>query len=379
MRDAVRPLFLDGLAKLERRLGGPVTLDHAYATLLTGCAMNGVTLRPAQAPHFEEDLALFRRLLTSDPPVSDQEIRSRSAELNTHRSNKALMLALYPVLNDPHTGLGALGLATIHASLDQTDLRALHMLPAPPEPTHLSEDERRLALLDLWLNDAVLRRALYLPTTPSEWLDASTGARINRTKATFQKLVTDLVGTKWFNLNLRARPGAPSEWGKFLSSVFGFNATANGFHLEGQQAPSGLRGDRMAALRHLHHRPALQPACRRSLPRPPGTSDLRRQDERARPRVRLRVPVPQGAPPPACGEARGRAGLCAAPLRRCRALCRTQRPQQQWRGGAGGMARVEVSGSRRRGARRAGATARSTCCHARRPWKSASTSAASQL
>ena len=231
VRDAVRPLFLDGLAELERRFEGPVTLDHAYVALLTGCAKNSVTLHPAQAPHFEEDLALVRGLLTSDPPVSEQEIRSRSAELNTHRTNKALMLALYPVLNDPHTGLSALGLATIRASLDQTDLRALRTLPAPLEPAHLSEDERRWALLDLWLNDAVLRRALYLPTTPSEWLDASTGAKISRTKATFPKLVSDLVGTRWFNLNLRARGGPPSEWGKFLSRVFGVNETANGFIL----------------------------------------------------------------------------------------------------------------------------------------------------
>ena len=51
MRDAVRPLILDGLAELERRFGNPVTLDHAYAALLTGCVMHGVTLRPAQAPH----------------------------------------------------------------------------------------------------------------------------------------------------------------------------------------------------------------------------------------------------------------------------------------------------------------------------------------
>ena len=231
MRDAVRPLFLDGLAELERRLADPVTLDYAYATLLTGCVINGVTLRPAQAPHFEEDLALFRELLTSDPPASDQEVRSRSAELNTLRTNKALLLALYPVLNDPHTGLSALGLATICASLDQIDLRALHTLPAPPAPVHLNEDERRLALLDLWLNDAVLRRAMYLPTTPSEWLDAPAGARINRTKATFPKLVKDLVGTKWFNSNLRAHPGAPSKWGEFLSRVFGSNPTANGFIL----------------------------------------------------------------------------------------------------------------------------------------------------
>ena len=217
MRDAVRPLYLAGLAELEKRFGSPVALDHAYATLLTGCVMKGVTLRPAQAPHFEMDLEQFRGLLTCDPPTSEQGIRSRSFDLNTHSTNRALMLALYPVLNDPHTGLSALGLATIRASLDETDLRALHALPAPPVPAHLSENERRLALLDLWLNDAVLRRALHLPTTPSEWLDAPTGARINRVKAIFPNLVRDLVGTKWFNMNLRARAGAPSEWGKFLS------------------------------------------------------------------------------------------------------------------------------------------------------------------
>lgn len=231
MRDAVRPLFLDGLAELEQRFGSPVTLDHAYAALLTGCATNGVTLRPAQAPHFEDDLARFRGLLTSDPPASEQEIRSRSAELNTHRTNKALMLALYPVLKDPHTGLSALGLATIRASLDQRDLGAFRVLPAPPEPACVSEDERRWALLDLWLNDAVLSHALYLPTTPSEWLDATTGAKIQRSRATFPTFVKDLVGTKWFNAHLRPRAGTPSEWGKFLSEVLGANETANGFIL----------------------------------------------------------------------------------------------------------------------------------------------------
>ena len=237
MRDAVRPLYLAGLAELEKRFGSPVALDHAYATLLTGCVIKGVTLRPAQAPHFEKDLEQFRELLTSDPPTSEQEIRSWSNDLNMHNTNAALMLALYPVLNDPHTGLSALGLATIRASLEQTDLRALHALPAPPVPAHLSEDERRLVLLELWLNDAVLRRGLFLPTTPSEWLDGRTGARINRVKATFPNLVKDLVGTKWFNMNLRARAGSPSEWGKFLSRVLGSRETANGFILK----PSKLR------------------------------------------------------------------------------------------------------------------------------------------
>ena len=237
MRDAVRPLYLAGLAELEKRFGSPVALDHAYATLLAGCVLKGVTLRPAQAPHFERDLEQFWQLLTCDPPTSEQEIRSRSIDLNAHNTNTALMLALYPVLNDPHTGLNALGLATIRASLEETDVRALHALPAPPVPAHLSEDERRLALLELWLNDAVLRRGLYLPTTPSEWLDAPTGARISRVKAIFPNLVKDLVATKWFNANLRTRAGSPSEWGKFLSRVFGVGETANGFILR----PSRLR------------------------------------------------------------------------------------------------------------------------------------------
>ena len=116
-------------------------------------------------------------------------------------------------------------------NLEGTDLQVLHALPAPPVPAHLSEDQRRLALLELWLSDAVLRRGLYLPTTPSEWLDASTGARISRIKAIFPKLVKDLVGIKWYNTNLQARTGMQSEWGKFLSKVFGINETANGFIL----------------------------------------------------------------------------------------------------------------------------------------------------
>ncbi len=231
MRDAVRPLILDGLAELERRFGAPIALEHAYAALLTGCVVRGVTLRPAQAPHFNEDLELFRELLSATPPLTERAFLSRSAELNTHRTNKALMLASYPVLKDAHTGLSALGLGSVQALLDDTDLAALHKLPAPPEPSSLSEDERRLALLDLWLNDAVLSHAVFLPTTPSDWLDSPAGAKINRTKATFPGFVKDLVGTKWFNANLKGSAASPSAWGSFLRKTFGASETANGFIL----------------------------------------------------------------------------------------------------------------------------------------------------
>ena len=230
MRDAVRPLVLDGLEKLELRFGA-VALEHAYAALLTGCVISGVTLRPAQATHFEEDLQLFRELLSSSPPLTEKAFLSRSAELNTHRTNKALMLALYPVLKDPHTGLSALGLGSIQALIDETDLAALHKLPAPPMPAELTQDDRRLALLDLWLNDAVLSHAVFLPTTPSDWLDSPTGAKISRTRASFPGFVKDLVGTKWFNAHLKGSVASPAPWGLFLRKTFGASETANGFIL----------------------------------------------------------------------------------------------------------------------------------------------------
>jgi ATP-dependent helicase YprA (DUF1998 family) len=242
MRDAVRPLILDGLAELERRFGAPVTLAHSYAALLTGCARRGVTLRPVQAPHFEEDLQLFKELLGSVPAVTEKALFERSAELNTQRTNKALMLALYPVLKDPHTGLSALGLGAIQSLLDQADMAALNKLPAPPGPTDMSEEQLRLALLDLWVYDAVLSHSLFLPTTPSDWLDAPTGAKINRTKATFPMFVQDIVGTRWFNANLKSSAANPTPWASFLTKTFGANPTANGFILRAAKVRVATEG-----------------------------------------------------------------------------------------------------------------------------------------
>ena len=237
MRDAVRPLVLDGFADLERRFGVPVTLSHLYAALLTGCVLRGVTLRPAQALHFEEDLQLFRDLLGSVPPLTERSFLDRSAELNMQRTNRDLMSALYPVLKDPHTGLSALGLGSIRALLDPTDLAALNNLPAPPGLSEISEEERRLGLLDLWIQDAVHSHALFLPTTPSDWLDSPTGAKINRTKATFPSFVQGLVGTKWFNANLKSSAASPSVWANFIIKTFSASPTANGFILR----PAKLR------------------------------------------------------------------------------------------------------------------------------------------
>ncbi len=231
MQDAVRPLLLAGLTALEDRYSSPMPLDHAYAALLAGCVLHEANLRPIQAPHFNEDFNAVRDLLVADPPTSELGFLQVSSEFNHLRTNKSLMLAVYPVLNDPHTGLNALGLATIRPCLDGRDKSALATLPVPPGPSHLSDDERRSALLNLWVADAVARHALFLPTTPSDWLDSSFGATIRRVTGGFPRSLKDIVGTRWFNANLLVRAGMKPPWLAFVTKTFGTNATANGFIL----------------------------------------------------------------------------------------------------------------------------------------------------
>ena len=231
MRDAVRPLLVEGFSELEHRYSVRVSLEHTYAALLAGCVKHGVNLRPAQAPHFDTDLAAIRKLLAADPPTEEREFFDRSAELNHLQTNKALMVAVYPVLSDAHTGLSALGLAAFKPNLSSSDERDLAQLPAPAFPSHLDENGRRLALLELWLADAVRRHALFLPTSPSEWLDSDDGATIRRVKGNFPEMVKNLVTSRWFSANLRKRAGQQPPWLAFIARTFGVFPTANGFVL----------------------------------------------------------------------------------------------------------------------------------------------------
>ena len=231
MRDAVRPLLLDGFSELERRFPGGISLEFSYAALLAGCVRRGVNLRPLQSPDFNKDLAALRALLESEPPTAQLEFSEWSAELNHQRTNRALMQAVYAVLKDAHTGLSALALAAFKPNLAPADEGSFAQLPTPPGPAHLDEHERRLALLELWIADAVRRHALYLPTTPSEWLDSDVGVKIRRVNGRFPEMMKHLVGTKWFNANLRAGHGKEPQWVQFITNTFAISPTANGFFL----------------------------------------------------------------------------------------------------------------------------------------------------
>ena len=228
LRDTVRPLILDGLNLLEDRFAARITLDHCYAALLTACATRTVHLRPAQAPHFPSDLEAFKRFW-DNPASTHREFLERSAELNHANQNKDLMLALYPVLTDPHTGVSALGLAAALPYLNSTEKSDLDTLPVPPGLTGLDGPAARQALLMLWLQAAFRQRALWLPTTPADWLDARGGAIIRRITGAFPGSLKDLLSVRWFNTNLRPRKGVEVPWLRFIARTFGFNHTANGY------------------------------------------------------------------------------------------------------------------------------------------------------
>lgn len=231
LRDAARPLLLDGFRALEERFGAPSSLRHTYAAILAACFQRGVHLRPAEASHFEEDLERIGRLLR-EPAAQARDLEDISAALN-QRQNDALMGAIYPVLAHSHTGLVPLALATFRPALSPLDTRALEALPPPPLEGSTDDNAARMALVELWTLLAALERSLLLPTTPPTWVDSDRGARISRTRGSFEVVLAEVVGKKWHRENLtEPKAGGPRPWLLFLKQTFGVSANANGFLLE---------------------------------------------------------------------------------------------------------------------------------------------------
>ena len=231
MRDAVRPLLLEGFRVLSKRISEEITMNHSYAAFLAGCIERNININPPQSPNFAKDLEDFRNLMNHDPPVSSQTILERSFELNVNSINTALMGAIYPVLNDRYTGLSSLALGTIRANLNEIEVQEFKNLPTPEGVFEASVEEIRWALLNLWLEASVSKGAIFLPTTPPDWLDSDQGPKIRRTKASFPRAIQSFVGERWFRNHLRTQNNIPMPWIDFIRRTFAENETSNGFVL----------------------------------------------------------------------------------------------------------------------------------------------------
>lgn len=173
-RDSLRPLLLDGMDALRRSPHRP-SLDDAPLAVSLSAALNQVRLRP-----IGDDLGSFVQLgrqavdLVQDPDVEAGDISEHSAE-TSNRTPESVFQSIYAVLQDRHTGVSALALASVGPKLQRRDADAIDAL-APPTVTGLSDKEAREALVRLWLWAALNARAIKLSHTPAG-LDGRSGAQ----------------------------------------------------------------------------------------------------------------------------------------------------------------------------------------------------------
>lgn len=165
-RDSVRPLVLDGMALLAAQ-GYRPSLDDAPLAVSVSAAARHVRLRPIGD---NGDFMLRGRRgldLLQEPDLETDEISQFSVEAS-NAAPLSVFQSLYAILQDRHTGLSALALASLDPKLSRTDAKLLDGLPLPTLPG-LDETETRLAALRLWLWCAMDRRAVKLGGTPADY------------------------------------------------------------------------------------------------------------------------------------------------------------------------------------------------------------------
>ncbi|WP_227243243.1 DEAD/DEAH box helicase [Paraburkholderia caribensis] len=255
LQDSIRPLLLAGLKMLEQRFGEPVALGYAYPAILYACAQFDVNFRLPGSEHgeFARDLRKVRNFVKDDGNYA--EFRDLAATLNkTHV--KSVRAPLARVLSNRHTGLLSLALAAPQALLTDNQLKRLNTLDVPPcgEGT---DEEKRLALLDLWTTLSLADGAVMLEGTPSEWIDSREGPQLKRTNGRQTGVFEKLVGAKWHRAQFGKNATPDASWIDFLTNTFAQNHNAEGFFVSA--AKVRLRTEQEVKWRRCSHCTLAQP------------------------------------------------------------------------------------------------------------------------
>lgn len=227
LQDSIRPLLLAGLRMLEERFDEPVPLGYAYPAILYACAKFDVNFRLPGAEHeeFARDLRKIHNLIRDDGDYS--EFRDLAATLNkTHV--KSVRAPLARVLANPHTGLLPLALAAPEAMLTENQLKRLRALPVPLAGSG-TDDEKRRALLELWLSLSLSAGSILVEGTPSEWIDSKEGPALKRSTGRHTTLLEKLLTVKWHRAQFGANAKPDASWIDFLATTFAQNHNAQGF------------------------------------------------------------------------------------------------------------------------------------------------------
>ncbi len=256
LQDSIRPLLLAGLRMLEERFGEPVPLGYAYPAILYACAKLDVNFRLPGAEHeeFVRDLRKVYGFIREDGDYT--EFRDLAATLNkTHV--KSVRAPLARVLANRHTGLLPLALAAPEAVLTENQRKRLHALPVPPAGTG-TDDEKRRALLDLWLSLSFSAGSILVEGTPSEWIDSKDGPALKRSSGRHTSVLEKLLTVKWHRAQFGANAKPDASWIDFLATTFAQNHNAQGFFVNA--AKVRLRPEVEVDWRRCGHCTLAQPA-----------------------------------------------------------------------------------------------------------------------
>jgi ATP-dependent helicase YprA (DUF1998 family) len=178
-RDSLRPLLLAGMTKLKQPIFTP-SLDDAPLGIALGGAAHGVRLRPTGAEDGRFDRAGTRALdLIGHPDAEIDDFRMLSSQ-TSEETPLSVYQSIYAVLQDDHTGLFPLALATLKPKLTKTEAAKLTSSVALPAAPELSDEQARAALIELWLWQALKKHGIKLQHTPGniEGARGSSGIRL---------------------------------------------------------------------------------------------------------------------------------------------------------------------------------------------------------
>ncbi|MCB4821253.1 DEAD/DEAH box helicase [Roseicella aerolata] len=185
-RDALRPLLLDGMKELHTPRYAP-TLDDAPLAVALSAVRKGVRLRPVG-----DDTGALNEFgrqaaeLLEDAEAEIEDIRNLS-ETTSGNTQLSVFQNLYAVMQDRHTGLSSLALASVKPKLTKADVDRLARELKLPSILNATEKDVRDATLNLWLWSALLERSIKLRGTPGNVEVAAGASSIRRWSGRFPK------------------------------------------------------------------------------------------------------------------------------------------------------------------------------------------------
>ena len=255
LRDAVRPLMIDGYRYLLERFEGETetqSLRYAYAAVLAGASENKIALSPIQKIG-EQFYDQNRRIRES---LNRKNLTWRTFRGNADFENipESVLSVIYESLFNENSGYHALGLARVVPDFEDIQGNEAWLeLPAPIAVGRLSDDEKeswKRSLLDLWIQLMLDKKAVRLHGTPNSWIDDTSKRFPKRGNHRFLENLEHILGDKAFvKKYFSDARKMPATWFHFLRDHLGCLGTANGFFLDADKLTYQAVDERMPWLR----------------------------------------------------------------------------------------------------------------------------------